>query len=83
MNITIIQHAKFVLLYEAHQTAIIERGVPRLAVERFENSMKHPAIIELHGIRLTSATPSTAAEAAKINERIDAIYDETLSGMKP
>lgn len=86
MNLTIIQRAKFALLYQKSRSARINdvTGRPEEYTEHSDGASIHqPAILELNGLRLTSGRPNSAAEAAKINEKIDAIMDETLQGMKP
>jgi hypothetical protein len=83
-DLTIIQRAKFALLYQ--KQAVIENDGDDarhyIGSKNTESPLSHPAILELHGLRLTSACPSSASEAAKINERVDAIYDMTLQEMK-
>ncbi len=68
----IIQYAKFALLYEK-QSAVIagDHDDPDYVGEtQVESNLNQPAIVDLGGIRLHSDIPTTAAQAARINERL-------------
>lgn len=80
-TLTIIQRAKFALLYSKQPVVAHDRNGDYVEHHSVESGLNHPAVLELHGLRLTSAVPSSAAEAAKINEKVDAIYEMTLSPM--
>lgn len=74
--ITIIQRAKFFLMREKHLVVEHDHSTGRMEVveDLAECGPVQPAIVEIHGFRLRSDTPKTAAEAAKINEAIDRLH---------
>jgi hypothetical protein len=72
----ILQPAKFALLYENQRKAVIETsrygGCDSSAIvnERVETPLTQPATVEVNGVLLMSASPKSAAEAARINEKL-------------
>lgn len=73
MTIQLLQRAKFALLYSKQPVIDEDRDGPFVGTTNVETPLAHPAILEIHGLRLTSAWPSSASDAAKINERVDAV----------
>lgn len=77
--ITVVQRAKFALMYRTDRIAVIQQdfsGDDEAAIvpAHSENSITQPAIVEVAGLRLHSATPKSAADAAKINEAITSLH---------
>ena len=69
--ITVIQRAKYFYLGGEKEEITEDPVYGELTVKRTCNDVIQPAIIKLHGLRMHSETPKTAAHAAKINESID------------
>ena len=66
----ILAPAKFALLYEKRPS--IEQDYDGLYVASVsqETPLTQPATVEVNGVLLMSASPKSAAEAARINEKL-------------
>jgi hypothetical protein len=82
--ISIVQRAKFSLMYSRAKVVVHDHDHDRDYVEEDlqESGPIQPAIIEVHGLRLHSDTPKTAAEAEKINRALTRLT-EALPPISP
>jgi hypothetical protein len=65
-----IQQAKFALLYEERPEIVTGAHETYIDRRKSENPISQPAAVEINGVRLHSANPQSAAEAARINEAL-------------
>ncbi len=73
----IIQKAKF---YQSGTTSSRATTNADLHLHDGRSDVIQPAIIDLDGFNFSSAVPKTAAEAAKINDRIEE-WEKCITGL--
>jgi len=66
----ILSYSKFALLYEKRPSIEQDYDGLHVASVSQETPLTQPATVEVNGVLLMSASPKSAAEAARINEKL-------------
>jgi hypothetical protein len=66
----ILSYSKFALLYEKRPVIVDDRDGAFVGSHSEETPLTQPATVEINGVLLMSASPKSAAEAARINEKL-------------